>query len=246
MSDEFGKCDRLNNCGYFRAPNAPPRELATPEPVPQIPQQFIHPDLVKGTFMWHDRNPFIVGLKEIFPSEKVDEVVKKLYIGTTKNLETVFWLIHPTRKIWNAKIIKYNGIKRDKEKNAWYFKKKEDGFLQTFFGFHLFDMKKDTKIVESEKTVVFGMLIHPEFNWLGAGSNFGITNEKARQIKELGYVGSLDLLPDCDKAGREGFTKGLDNLDSYSLRAKIQDIGDSRDDGADFADIVLERMGVKK
>lgn len=246
MPDEYGRCDRINTCGYFKAPFiVRDNKLLTIEPEP--PQKWVDESILKKTMVAYKDNAFVKSLVDIFGEKDAYKACTDFYIGTSKTNGTIFWNVDKNGFIWTAKVIHYyinesGEPKRDKNKIPYYHFKKSDGYKQFLFGVHLMDMEKDTFLVESEKTAVIGRITNPEYNWIGTGSAQGFTLLKAQYFKKIRYKGTFYCCGDCDAAGRTAANKWMDNLDSFGLKNKNHELGEQYTNGEDFADIIFERM----
>ena len=108
LPSEFGRCDRENSCGYFRAPNA--RDpIENPEP------KVVDLADVKATLDKASQNPFFIYLEALWGTSKAEELVQKYQVGTAKNRKTVFWYIDQHGFPRNAKVYLYKSDgRRDK------------------------------------------------------------------------------------------------------------------------------------
>jgi energy-coupling factor transporter ATP-binding protein EcfA2 len=194
---EFGKCERLNNCGYHNKPDASIKPAEVPQPV-EKPQLYVDALKVEA---WQNNisSPFHVWAKSLGLTE---EHLKKWNVGTSDKGETVF--IHQNHKseFWNAKFIAYTeGGSRKKDKDAYYLRHPKEGkYLICLFGEHLLgvDTSRRVCIVESEKTAVIASFFYPDFDFIACGANTGLTDSKIGVL-----VGrSVFNLRDADIAGR--------------------------------------------
>ncbi len=245
MDKEYGRCDRQDSCQYFKYPNFGESKVFQTVPVVQVPQKFIDKEVVANCMTWYDRNPFTKAIIKKF-GERGEAVLREYFIGTTKNLGTAFWTVDNGGVTHSGKIITYIGEDgekmapyRDKEKMPYYPYKKEDGYYPCFFGQHL--VKKDSSlwIVESEKTAILCRICWPEHVWISGGGSNGVTSQKVKTLKESGFEGIVNIMPDCDKAGREATGKMVSNLDVYGYGALVHDLGEEFQSGEDWGDLIL-------
>lgn len=203
---EYGRCDREQNCGYFRYPG---RDI-----LPGLKEQ-----PTSATSATRAAAPFI------FPPEIAKaqhsvlldyavrlcggvayEIWDSYRIGATDDGATVFWYIDKNRMVRSGKEMYYqtNGH-RDKMKYPpvkWAhtdvrYKGQMTGdvFMQPFFGEHLLSGNPDAKvaIVESEKTAVLMSAFYPKNIWLACGGAQGLKNkDKCKVLKGRRVV----LIPD--------------------------------------------------
>lgn len=241
MSTDFGKCDKKNYCDYFRWPTSDSKREARSMPaISEIPQVFVDKMLVKGTFTWHDKNEFCLSLKSHF-GDKANEAIERYFIGTNKALHTIFWCINHDGMVWNAQMVKYNGLSRDKSSQPYWYGTRDKGYEACLFGMHLIKPKAKVKIVEAPKTAVIASIAYPEFTWLATAGANGLTPKKCEHLKKAG-VTDVTLFPDADKAGRDAVARQQENLGIYEITSKVHDLGSDAPDGQDLADLILEKI----
>lgn len=246
MSPEYGRCDRINSCGYFKYPNFGQAKVFQANFTPPVQQVYIDKKYVEGCMVWYDKNPFTKCLISKF-GEQAREVLYSYYIGTTKALGTIFWCINGDMVCTSGKVITYveedtkDSIApfRDKSRHPYYPYKKDDGYFPCFFGQHL--VKKDSIlwIVESEKTAILCALKWPDFTWISAGGAGGAGVAKVKALKDSGFKGIVNIMPDADTAGREASGRWVANFDSYGYKCEIHDLGQEYQNGEDYADMIL-------
>ncbi len=204
LSNEVGKCNRIDECGYHFTPKQyyEKNGLTTPHTInrPRIesnpkPISFIIKKIFKETLAAYDENCFIQYLYSIFDASIIDELIKEYRIGTSKVWNggtTIFWQVDKKGRIRTGKLIKYNPLtgKRMKEPFIhmnWVhsiLKIKEFNLKQCFFGLHLIDKypNKTIGIVESEKTAIISSVYFPKLVWLASGGADGINKEKVKDL----------------------------------------------------------------
>ncbi len=252
MPAEFGRCDRENSCGYLRYPSFGEAKIYQANPIIRVEQKYIDKEFIKGCMIWYDKNPFTKCLIEKF-GERAREVMQSYYIGTTKAKGTIFWTINHYMIACSGKVITYIGEDvvnesgeeklapyRDKEKFPYYPFKKEVGYFPCFFGQHL--IKKDSQlwIVESEKTAILCALKWPEFTWISGGGAGGASSSKIKVLRDSGFDGVVNIMPDADNAGRESSGRWVTNFDSYGYRCIVHDLGLEYNEGQDWGDFILK------
>jgi hypothetical protein len=120
--------------------------------------------------------------------------------------------------------------------------KKEDGYYSCLFGMHLIEKNKTIKMVESEKTALIASMFYPEYVWMSGGGTTGLTANKLSLIKTSGFSGKIDLISDCDKAGREAVVKRKENLRSFELESNIVELDANLNEGQDLADLLWNNL----
>jgi hypothetical protein len=241
MPTEFGRCDRENGCGYYRHPfhgTSRPVQKTEQAPILDKPQVFIPKSIVADCMKFYDNNKFLKLLETKIDSKKIHESVQKYFIGTSKIGGITYFSINHKHKITSCKIITYDGFNRSKDIAPYYPYKKEDGYYSCLFGMHLIDKNKKIKIVESEKTAFIASMFYPEYVWMSGGGTTGMTANKCALIKESGYTGTIDLISDCDKSGREAVIKWKDNLMAFNIESNIIELDSNLNNGEDLADLL--------
>jgi len=193
---KFGRCERINSCGYISYPDNDDSDWKDYE-LPKIPYiekkpDFIPVDLVESTFCRFKENVFFMWLVEMFGGEKAMELRTKYNIGTAKHGGTIFWQQDKDGNFRTGKIMYYEKTgKRAKDKNSWYLHnqlKKDFSLVQVFFGEHLTNEVRPVALCESEKTAILMNEFQPEFTWLAAGGSNMINLYRLNRLKNLSLV----------------------------------------------------------
>lgn len=237
ISEEFGRCDRQNNCAYSRYPKKG-KQSFTKKKLPQIP--LIAPDkkeLMYFSFLNSNFHKFCrrIGITNTH--------LKAWKVGS-KRKTTVFGIFNQEERHINSKHVPYylsGKRKRNVKVAAWYLKAPE-GYRHEkhLYGLHLFDPKKDTVLVESEKTAVLASYFYPGYNWLATGGAAGTLSEKINEFF-IGRSGRILYLSDNDRSGMENKTvKTLEALAQKSLNLSISIINPFPDqkEGYDLGDFI--------
>ena len=240
--ERYGRCERINQCGYSNYPKASKSDNYEPpiKPyVPPLPIEYIPKELVEKTFHDFKSNVFFQYLVKTFGGERAMELQSKYNIGTAKHGGTIFWQQDLLGRFRTGKVMYYrdNG-KRDKARHSWFTHSKikpDFNFRQCFFGLHLVSKDHPVALCESEKTAVLMSVYMPEFTWVASGGsemlNIQRLNELPRldkvfadggqfekwEMKTRGFiVRQMDM--SVDKAIREGsLQEGSDILDLIQL-----------------------------
>lgn len=240
---KYGRCERLNKCGYTLYPKAdkndewepPVRKYEPPKPTDYIPIE-----LFQKTLAYYDNNTFAKYLTLMFGVDKAKELIDKYNIGTANHNGTIYWQKDLHSMVRTGKVMYYNlNGKRSKTKSSWFAHSKishDFNFKQCFFGLHLVSKDYPVALCESEKTAVLMSVYMPEFTWVASGGsemlNIQRLNELPRldmvfpdggqfekwEMKTRHFVGrKIDL--SVDKAIKEGLIpEGSDILDLYLLK----------------------------
>jgi hypothetical protein len=225
VGEEFGRCDRENNCGYHRLPGSdmpdPPHPL-TKEKLP--PPSIIFPT---AEYLEKIRSTEAPNFGK-FCLESLGITIEHLQKwGVGGHWKFTAFILATREQVVNVKFVAYTPEgKRDKSEGtagapnfiphylgkAYLRSQKietdnarlEDWqdyykFLRCFYGEHLWDPAKDTCLVESEKTAVIAAFFFPDYNWLATGGAHGMTFEQFQIF--YGYTGRIWNLVDNDIAG---------------------------------------------
>ena len=170
-------------------------------------------------------------LYKYFAIDKVDAVFKTFKIGYYKGF-TVFPQIDLNNEVRSGKMIKYNGLKRDKEVPPKWLHKVLDvpnfTLEQCFFGLHNLHSEQ-INIVESEKTAVIATLEYGGC-WLATGGKSNL----ATMAKYLPTSKRVVLFPDNDDAF--DIWKEYGEID-FIYTMKVKD----KAKGFDLADLIMEK-----
>lgn len=268
MDEEFGRCERVNNCGHDHDPNrvltgTPTGEPYKPRPLPppvERPMDYRIPlAAFDGTFRDHSGNLLMAFLRERFGQEDADRVLSEYCVGTYTGRQqhmhgsAFFWLINADGEVVTGHAIKYgaNG-KRDKTQtadNLWAHyaatgkTAAELGVPEVWFGEHLLGLHPDRPIgvVESEKTAIICSIVYPGMLWLATGGESKLTRKKMRLLRGRDVV----LYPDAGVAYRK-WVELAEDLSAYfltegslSVSPIVERLTGPEDEGADIADLIL-------
>lgn len=186
----YGRCDREDNCGYYRYPHSDCTVEAGAvrvEPKHEQPLRF-SPSAVKMDV----RTNLFTYAAGLFGVSRTLEAWERYKVGRD-GTRTVFWQIARDGSIRAGKSIPYltNGHrdKADKYPASWLHKcghwdayRSGAELQQCYFGEHLLDKFPDKKVVvvESEKTAML-MSCVSNCLWLAAGGSQGVKNEKKNE-----------------------------------------------------------------
>ena len=241
LPEQYGKCDRENNCGYESRPPKAEKSYAVQSEdlkrgcnndVSIVPSQDVEKTL----------NRFVDNFSK-FIIERYGELgkaaLKNYNVGScTKG--TIFWQKAQSQVFRAGKIIEYgtDGYRRKDVQITWEhtINKRENFTLnQCLFGSHL--IKPDTEkvfIVESEKTAIIGSIKFPEKLFLATGGvqNFGQINALRKEIRKI-------IIPDCGKATAEWTQKAKEIPNSFIFEIEKHCTQAEIESGADIADLWL-------
>lgn len=197
-------------------------------------------------------NNFLNYLLTFIDAPHVQEMMKKYFIGSTKDGKTCFWMIDQKGRARTGKIIAYNPQtgKRDKTVNpSWlhYELKRHKLLPETFehrlcfFGEHLLrtQTQKPIAIVEAEKTAAIASMFLDEFVWLAIGGKSYLKAEKLNKLKNRKVI----LFPDAD--GFDLWTREAAAAQKMKLNVSVSRIiedsatADEKKAGFDLADYLI-------
>jgi len=252
LSPEFGRCDREQNCQYFRKP-----ELETDYRTtiidynPPLISHMSH-DLVQASMSKGLSSNLTIWLSGLFGEEKVANVAREYNLGQSKRWDgaTVFWQVDITNRVRTGKIMLYDCYgKRVKEPFphiSWAHSVLEISnynLKQCFFGEHLIAQRPDATIaiVESEKTAVVASLFVPELIWIATGGKNGCRWKDASVNNVLNGRRTV-LFPDL--GAYDDWENAANHLakSHISISTTIEEFASEQDKekGLDIADYLIE------
>ena len=202
LSDEYGICDRVNNCGYHVAPTSEgPIERRTMTPQPPRRSDWRCPQNVLDGCRDHKHNVFAKWLVSKLGVMGRD-ALRMYRVGTYPPSQRfpdlvgamVFWQIGSDGRERSGKVIPYGPDgKRIKDQGAkWIHSLLYDqsmealGIQQCLFGEHLLHERPyaDVCVVESEKTAIIMSALYSDHVWVATGGSHGFSVERC-----MGLVG---------------------------------------------------------
>ncbi|MGV0939971.1 DUF6371 domain-containing protein [Empedobacter sp. ULE_I140] len=205
LSYEFGRCNRIIKCGYFKSPTV------VNEFNYEKNNEFVEPKieyLDKNVFQFFEitnfKNPLSIFLKSYFDESKVEEVLNLYQVKTEKlngDYLTIFPQLDFEFNLRTIKKMKYNSETGKRKKNffQWYNPNKSN-LKQCLFGLYLLNHPEFKKskiiIVESEKTALLGMLYFKnKYLFLATGGLMNLTKDKLKSLKNREIILMPDLSP---------------------------------------------------
>ena len=171
-------------------------------------------------------NNLLLYLRSQYGNDKVHQVQKMYYIGSTNDGGTIFWNINKDLKVQKSKICYYkkNGKRTSKFKVPY---KNEDGYYSCLYGEHLLNKNdKPIVLVESEKTAIVCAINFPDYIWLSYGGINGMTNDKMKVLSGR----SILIVPDLSENAKNIAEKKVIDLKELQIEAKIWDLSDGMTD----------------
>lgn len=192
---KYGRCERINNCGYNNYPNADKKDDYEPpskkyEPIK--PFEYISINLVNTCHNYYESNNFVLYLYKTFGTYIGIRLIESYNIGTAKNNGTIFWQKDLNGNFRTGKVMYYNlNGKRSKTKNSWFAHSKikpDFNFKQCFFGLHLVSKDYPVALCESEKTAVLMSVYMPEYIWVASGGSEMLNIQRLNELPRLDKV----------------------------------------------------------
>lgn len=253
LNEDFGRCDRETNCGFYSTPTGEFKNTFEVVNIPKPKPSFHNYDLVSQSGRNYKENNFVQFLKTIFTETEVKEAILRYLIGTSKrwNGATIFWQIDNLQRVHAGKILQYVTKTGKRYKNEdgkslidWVhsiLKRNQTindfNLNQCLFGLHLINESnaKTIALVEGEKTAIMMSIFKPQYIWLATGSKQGFKYENLKPIKQYKII----AFP--DKGEYEDWFKKATELNILGFDIIVNDWLENTnfEAGTDFADVLL-------
>jgi len=255
LPDEFGRCDRELECGYFLKP------LTERTQFNQVKQSeskrvFIPAETMKATRSHYEDNSFVQYLATLFDLETVKRLIQKYNLGTTKHFNggCIFWFIDTTGNVCYGQVKKFNPdghTAKDTEgdqmitgvhyllSDSWVNEyRKQETKISCLFGEHLLKSEpfKQVALVEAPKTAIIASVYFPEYLWLAVGSLSYLTEQRTKSLKGRKVI----LFPDL---GCYHKWKVKGDLFGFETSDTLERLKSENETGLDLADY-LTRFNV--
>lgn len=256
LSENVGKCNRDNKCGYHYTPKQyfqdnnqltpPKRTYLKPQKTIFKQVSYLDYSLVQQSMRKYQQNNFIKFLQSKFGNEITQRAINNYKIGTSKLWKgaTVFWQIDKSYRVRTGKIMLYNGSKRVKHCNNWVhsiMKINDFNLSQCFFGEHLINGNNSPiAVVESEKTAIIGSIYFPQYIWLATAGSGGINSKKLKALENRTII----LFPDASINGKM-YQKWVEKTKSFknvfiNQLLELNTTEEEKEQGVDLADFLLK------
>lgn len=253
LNDEFGRCDRETNCGYYSTPKGDFKNTFEVKYIEPPKPSFHDFNLVTQSGRNYKQNNFIQFLKTLFSNDEVKQTILKYLIGTSKHWSgaTTFWQIDNTNNVRHGKIMLFNSEtgKRTKNSNGKalissvrsVLKLENFNLNQCLFGLHLINETntKTIALVEGEKTAVIMSLFKPDYIWLATGGKGGFKYEFLKPIKDFKII----AFPDKSEYN-EWLNKAIE-LNAVGFKIVVSEWLEQQPDfeaGTDLADVYINEV----
>lgn len=253
LSDECGKCDHINSCGYHYTPkqyfadhpgssdktHPPQANKQPPQPKPQplctLPMSYVTRSLSLAS-------EFADYLRVLLPADGSLKRVADMYmLGATRDHGVIYWQIDMEQRVRSGKIMHYGADGHRKGNPNWTHARLiynrllpyEWQLTPCFFGEHLLkDSQKPVCIVESEKTAVICAALHPKYTWIATGGCSMLKPEKCNVLKGRRVIVYPDSGKLDDWTKKMAQTEGID----YTMVTALE----AYPGNTDIADLIVE------
>ena len=239
---DAGRCDREQNCGYFKKPESnEPITAAKFEPI-EIKTDYISNEILDQYFNFENTSNFRKFLLTKFTKKEVVQSEYDYFLSAS-GTSVIFWQIDQLERVRSGKVMDYNPTtgKRTKDINGKahinWMHQKPFNLKQCLFGLHL--MKENSKpigIVESEKTAVIMSIKEPRLTWMACGSVNGF------KIDYLAPLRLRKIIAFPDKGCFEKWNETAESLRDSGFDITVNDVLEKNINanlGDDIADHVL-------
>lgn len=260
LSYEFGRCNRIIKCGYFKYPDQENNFIYEKNNV-SVESEIEYLD--KKVFQYFEstnfNNPLFIFFKSYFDESKIEKIWNLYEVKTEKiNGEylTIFPQLDLEFNLRTLKKMKYNSQTGKRSKNffQWYNPKKSN-LKQCLFGSHLLNhlefKKSKIIIVESEKTALLGMLyFENKYLFLATGGLMNLTKDKLNPLENREIILMPDLSPtdsknsafDYWKTKAEKISKEVNCTISISILLEEIGTDSQKENQYDLGDFIIENL----
>ena len=200
LSDEVGKCDHLNSCGYHYTPAdyyrdhhsqaaSPAGKPYTPPMLPPfqpLPMQYVRRSHSPQSTLWQWIAGSVAPRLAITP-ERLRQGYDDYWLGATRQQDAIFWQIDRLGRVHGGHIMLYHADGHRGGYQGWtHVPLIRKGLLpqdwqlyQCLYGEHLLPRRPNAHVclVESEKTALLMALLRPQELWLATAGCSGLTPE---------------------------------------------------------------------
>lgn len=240
LNQTYGRCDREQQCGYFKKPQNS-NFTYTKKYFEPITKKTDYIPIEKLDYYCNNdisKCDFYVFLKSNFPYEKVNKAMIDYFVSC-KDKNVIFWQIDNLEKIRTGKIMSYNSLTCKRSGYIDWIHDKGYNIKQCLFGLELINHNKNKQIaiVESEKTAIICSIVMPDFIWMATGAMHQLKQENLFALKNR----EIFLFPDL---GVFHFWNLLaQKLNNFGFNIKCSDIIENESKlkkGDDLADLILK------
>ncbi|MCA9749039.1 MAG: hypothetical protein KC414_08030 [Romboutsia sp.] len=265
IGDEFGRCERVEHCGYTKSPTGDDLkgqslEVSSNDVLEAFRAKDIT-NILESKFVTKSMNETLDNFSGYLYNNFNNEIVKKILIrykvGCVKKWDsdaTVFWQIDRDFDVRTGKIMLYNYQTGKRVKNpfnhiSWaHTPYKENDFgdnadyclTQCFFGEHLLNEEgiEEFNVVESEKTAILCSIAKPSSYWIATGGLMNINEERLLPFIDK----KLTFYPDKGLAYKEWEKKLKPFMKDFNIT--ISDFVEkitTLNNGDDIGDFIIQK-----
>ena len=263
LGDEFGRCDRVEKCGYFVPPtgdNAKGKSLMVNSKDVVVDYQeeqtqisIINSSRVVESMTMNDNLSLF--LFKTFDPIKVKDTLIKYKVGESDKWKssTVFWQIDQQFDARTGKIILYDietgkRMKGNKPFISWAhnpdYKRLDKSYTdfnlkQCLFGEHLVTSETtEIHIVESEKTALMCNIMNGK-TWLSVGGLEMINEDRLLPFRHC----KITFYPDKGAKALDKWKKKLSVFsETFDIRINTSIESSDLEDGSDLGDLILKNL----
>lgn len=263
IGDEFGRCDRVEKCGYFVPPTG---DVAKGKPLmvnakdvvvdyqeEQTGISIINSSRVVESLTFNDNLSLF--LFKTFDPMKVKDTLVRYKIGESDKWKssTVFWQIDQQFDARTGKIILYDvetgkRMKGNKPFISWAhnpdYKRLDKSYTdfnlkQCLFGEHLVTPETtEIHIVESEKTALMCNIMNGK-TWLSVGGLEMINEDRLLPFRHC----KITFYPDKGAKALDKWKKKLSVFsETFDIRINTSIESSDLEDGSDLGDLILKNL----
>lgn len=266
LDEKFGRCDRVEKCGYFESPTGKdlqgktlmvkPKEVIKGYQEEMLGISLMENSKVLESLTFNDNLSLF--LFNNFDPIKVKDTLVKYKVGESKKWKsaTTFWQIDQQFDTRTGKIILYDvetgkRVKKPRPFVSWehvvdkYLKDKQYydfNMKQCLFGEHLVTSETDEiHIVESEKTALLCDIIGGK-TWLALGGIEMINEERLLPFKHCKMI----FYPDKGAIAVEKWQKKLASFtEVFNIQVNTSLEKSDLIDGSDLGDLIIQKYSKK-
>ena len=250
MPDKYGKCERVNSCGYWHKPQFEDKTFfVSPLTIPKKPS-YIDSGIVDLTLGHEQSNvlyKWLCSASKVAPG-LIRNTFYNYNVGTAKDCGVIFWQKDYSDRYRTGKLMYYlpDGHRNKNKFGNWIhslIKSPDFNLKQTLFGMHLLANLPDGSeiaIVESEKTALI-LNIFKGITALATGgaSNFGLIEQNKNILNNF----NCNVLPDIgfqDVWEKKITELGCENIKIFKWWEEMGiDLNASENSGKDIADFLI-------
>ncbi len=253
LPEQFGRCDREQNCRYHNRPEGTQNTFRTVLIPIAEPPSFMEFDTMAASLLQGNTSNLAKWLRGQFGNKIASDTITKYKVGASKHWQgaNVFWQVDTNGNIRGGKIMQYDEtghrVRVPSNRVTWVhslLKIQGYNLRQCFFGEHLLAERPSDPvgIVESEKTAIVASIYIPEMVWIATGGKYGCRWKNDANVHAVLSGRKVTLFPDL------GAFNEWNEIATSIISAKTVVISDlleknatdnEREQGLDLADYLI-------